>query len=375
MQRELPIPDFLKENADDIHKRMLNKSPNDICTIEGEFFWDCTRPTAEQNARLIQLQLQNTLKLAYTQTSYGEYLKLLGECKGVFENKSTKSVGYVKFTGKPGVVIKQGEVVSTPATNKKQAIEFETLESKQIDNSEFCIIKCHCKEPGVIGNVKKGTITVLYKSISGIRAITNENDFSGGTDIEDEEHFRERVIAAEQEDRLSGADTDYIRWAKEVPGVGNAYCIEEWDGPGTVKVLILDKNGQTATQELVKKVKDYIYPDKLPGKNRGGKAPIGAVVTITTPTTLAINIKAKFKFKYGFSQEIIFDNLKDKINKYLFGIKIGGTIRYNAIHTIVGSMILTNEGIEDFNELTINNGSENIILGDQVAVIGDVINL
>lgn len=108
------------------------------------------------------------------------------------------------------------------------------------------------------------------------------------TDIEDQEHYRERVIAAEQEEQLSGADSDYVRWALEIDGVGSAYSIAEWNGPGTVKLLILDKNGQPATAELTKSVKDYIYPDKLPGQNRGGKAPIGAIVTISTPTTIAV---------------------------------------------------------------------------------------
>lgn len=39
----------------------------------------------------------------------------------------------------------------------------------------------------------------------------------------------------------------------------------------------------------MKAVKDYIYHDKLLGKNRGGKATIGAIATIDTATILSTN--------------------------------------------------------------------------------------
>ena len=35
---DIPIPDFLNESADDIHKRMIDRAPSDINTIEGDFF-------------------------------------------------------------------------------------------------------------------------------------------------------------------------------------------------------------------------------------------------------------------------------------------------------------------------------------------------
>lgn len=122
-------------------------------------------------------------------------------------------------------------------------------------------------------------------------------------------------------------------------------------------------------------MQNYIYKIVPKEENRGGKAPIGAIVTIDTPVTLIIDIKANFKFKEGFNSEIVLNSLKENLSKYLSGISIGGTILYNAIHTIVGSMILTGEGIEDFKNLTVNGITENIKLIDQVAVIGEVTNI
>lgn len=372
MERELPIPVFLTEDEEVIHERMLSNF-QDVSTLEGDFIYDATRPTAEQIAELKQLGLQNNLKIAFPQTSYGEYLEWLGECKGVFKNQPTKSVGVITFIGIQGTIITKGTIVTTVATDEKQSIEFELLETKTIGESETVDIKAECRIAGIIGNVSKGSISVLLGSINGIKSVTNKESFKGGTDIEDEEHFRERVLVAEQEDKLSGANSDYIRWAKEVDGVGYAYVVAEWNGAGTVKVLILDKNRKAATQELIDKVQEYIYPLNVEG-NRDGKAPIGAVVTIATPQTLLINVKASFVFSNGFSQETVLNILKNKIDKYLDKIDIGGTVSYNAIYSLTGSMMLADEGIQDFSNLTINDGTTNIILNDQVVGIGEIVN-
>ncbi|HBF1228362.1 TPA: baseplate J/gp47 family protein [Clostridioides difficile] len=374
MERELPIPLFLTEEEDSVHERMLSNF-QDVSTLEGDFIYDATRPTAEQIAELKQLGLQNNLRIAFPQTSYGEYLEWLGECKGVFKNQPTKSVGMVTFNGAQGTIITKGTIVTTIATDEKQSIEFELLETKTIGANETVDIKAECRIAGTIGNVSNNTITVLLGSISGVKSVSNKEDFRGGTDIEDEEHFRERVLVAEQEDKLSGASSDYIRWAKEVDGVGYAYVVPEWNGAGTVKVLILDKNRKAATQELIDKVQEYIYPLNISeGENRDGKAPIGALVTVVTPDTLLINVKASFIFSNSFNEETVLNNLKTKIDKYLDKIDLGGTVSYNAIQAIVGSMMLTDEGIQDFSNLTINDAKENIKLQDQVVGIGEIVN-
>lgn len=214
MGRELPIPVFLTEDEEAIHERMLSNF-QDVSILEGDFVYDATRPIAEQIAELKQLGLQNNLKIAFPQTSYGEYLEWLWECKGVFKNQPTKSVEVITFIGIQGTIITRGTILTTVATDEKQSIEFELLETKTIGENETVDIKAECRIEGIIGNVSKGSISVLLGSINGIKSV-NKEDFKGGTDIEDEEHFRERVLVAEQEDKLSGANSDYVRWAKEI---------------------------------------------------------------------------------------------------------------------------------------------------------------
>lgn len=372
MAEDLAMPDFLQEDADTIHQRMLEKAPAGINIIEGDFFWDNTRPAAEEKAELVQIKLQNVLRLAFPQTSYGIYLEYIGESKGIFKNPATKSTGEIKVTGEVGTIIDKGKIISTAATEETESIEFEFTESVTIGETGIAYVDAECTAAGMIGNVQSGDITVLNTPIDGVESISNETAFTGGTEIEDEEHFRTRVIESELEENLSGADSDYVIWAKEVDGVGSAWAIPEWNGPGTVKLLILDKNGQIANESLINEVQNYIAPIVPEGENRGGKAPVGAIVTVTTPSVLYINISANFIFEDGFVPSNVLNALKEKVSSYLSGLNVGDIVIYKIIDSIAGSMILNNEGIKDYSNLTINNGTANIATVEQIAMVGEV---
>lgn len=369
---DFEMPDFLSENADTIHARMLKKAPKDVNTIEGDFFWDNTRPTADEMETMLY-KMQRFLKIAFPQTSYGQYLNYLGELKGLPRNDATFSTGKIKVTAVPGTQIVKGKIACTVATEDKTSIEYEFQETKTIDSTEIAYIDAKCTQAGVIGNVPPGNITMLLTPINGVKSITNEEQFKDGTDIEDDTHYSQRIVEVEQQEKLSGADSDYIRWAQKVDGVGYAYVKEEWNGPGTVKVLILDKNGQTATQELIDAVQNYIAPIVPPGQNRGGLAPIGAIVTVATASILNLSVKADFIFTSGYDPSEVLTNIKNEANNYVTKVDLNGTILFKAIDSIVGSFILLKKGLDDYSNLTVNNETINIVLDEQVAVVNEVV--
>ena len=248
--KNLELPSFINESADNIHARMLQRAPAEISAIEGDFFWDATRPTAEEHERLVGLKLANILKLVFPQTSYGQYLEYLGECRGVFKNPATKATGILSITGKASTYIKLGSIFSTVATDELEAVEYITIEDGYIDSNGQCDLIVECSVAGTIGNAPANSITVLVSNIPDISTINNKEAFKNGTDIEDEEHFRERLMSSYEEEASSGNIAHYERWAKEVEGVGRAYVTSEWNGAGSVKVSILDKNGDIANREL-----------------------------------------------------------------------------------------------------------------------------
>lgn len=64
----------------------------------------------------------------------------------------------------------------------------------------------------------------------------------------------------------------------ENSGVGKAKAFPLWDGPGTVKVALLNNEMQTPAEAVIEAVQEYIDPTQ-DGMGEGA-APIGPVVTV-----------------------------------------------------------------------------------------------
>lgn len=97
---------------------------------------------------------------------------------------------------------------------------------------------------GANGNADAGTVLTLDVNIAGVEAqLTLIEAATGGADIEDEEAFRSRGLLSWQEPPQGGSDTDYKKWALEVPGVTRAWVKRRLNGAGTVGVYIMcDEN-------------------------------------------------------------------------------------------------------------------------------------
>ena len=328
-----------------------------------------TRPAIEK-AEVTQLKLQNILRLAFPQTSYGQYLDFLGEMKGVFRHPATPATGTVVFTGQPGTVIPAGFVVLTEAAGTFPAIEFKTKERVQIGENGTVTVAAECLESGTIGNVAANTITLLSEPINGVASVTNPEPFTGGTEMEDDDSFRERVLTAYDEP-LSGAKKDYERWAKEVPGVGEVYTVPLWNGPGTVKILITDTNGQPANQELIDAVQAHIAPD---GNLGGRKAPWGRV-TVDAPEVFAIDIAFSLFLKDGYDAETVVENIKARLRDFLAGFELNTGDRPPDRITVtrVGHEILSVNGVADYASLALNGNDDYVeIPVAKIPVLGEV---
>jgi uncharacterized phage protein gp47/JayE len=64
-------------------------------------------------------------------------------------------------------------------------------------------------------------------------------DLTDGVDTEDEEVYRERFLAHLSDPPEGGAVSDYVEWARSVPGVLSAYVYRNRRGLGTIDVAVL----------------------------------------------------------------------------------------------------------------------------------------
>jgi len=366
---EFTPPSFLNDqDAETIHKRMMENLPPDIDNTENGFPWDFTKPTALEKAEMLEFHLVETLKIMFPMWAYDEWLDYHAKGRGITRKPANAASGELLITGIPGTTIPAGFKFAAPATGDEPAIEYQTSEKYTIGEDGTVRVTVMAVEAGTRGNVPANTVTLMMTPIKGITSITNEAQITGGTEEESDDELRNRImeIDAASEANFVGSDGDYKRWAEEVPGVGTALVMPEWAGPGTVKVVVIDANGQPANAAIIAAVYDNIMS---PGDRLQRKAPIGATVTIEAPTAKELNYTFTLELKAGENQETVLERFKAQLRTYYVEAKKDGVVRYNRV-----SSILTNtDGVKDFTGLTINGGTINIELEeDEYPVTGTI---
>ncbi|MEK5068114.1 baseplate J/gp47 family protein [Sporosarcina sp. FSL K6-1508] len=301
----------------------------------------------------------------FPQFASGPFLDWHGEPIGVFRRVATHSTGDVLIIGKPETIIPRGTLLATIGDENEAGYLFEVVNTVAIDANGQALLRVKAVDPGVEANVPAGSIQGIVGSINGVTAITNPERTEGGTDEEGDESYRFRVVDRHQNKPLSGSRKDYERWAREVSGVGDVIVLPLWNGPKTVKVLVTDSERQLATIELIEAVQLHIAPD---GDLGGGLAPIGALVTVDTITTVPVVIAiTSLVIAEGYELEEVRQNIRDSINLYFSDKPL---VKWSE----VGAAITNTKGVADHGGWLLDDSINNIILekGER-AVVGEVL--
>lgn len=347
------------EDQDDltIKNRMANNITSDIDKSEGSFVNDVLSPTSQELAQNY-IDLDELLKrvFAITAAQYGYSTDLENRCAefGVIRKAGSYSTGQVTFSGTDGTVIPNGTLIQTLS-----GLQFKTLQDGTIVGGSLTA-NIQAVSIGDEYNVPANAIVQLPVQLTGVTSVTNAQLTSGGADVESDNDLLQRLLLKAQTPAVSGNANHYKSWATEISGIGDAKVFPLWNGPGTVKVCIIDSNKQPANADLVSQVTQHIEDNK----------PIGANVTVVSAQALSINIDTKVVANSNYTISQIQDNIKSKVQSYLQVIAFKQSyISYAQI----GSCILSSEGVSDYSSLSINEGSSNINIGDeQVAIVGTV---
>jgi len=362
------LPEYLNDQTFEIIlQRMLDAIPDDIDKSEGSFIYDVLASVAAELAQAA-IWAQEVLRRGFAQTTFGQYLDLRCAEHGLTRKPAVKATGQVVFTGIPGTVIPVGTQMSTVGSEATPAIFFATTEEVTIGEDGTATANIEAVKAGTSGNVAAGAISLLAQPLSGVVEVTNPEPTSGGTDEESDEELLQRLLERMQRPPDTGNKYDYVRWAKEVPGVGDAICIPLWNGPGTVKVVIVDSNGAPASQELIEAVQDYISPAPETGE---GRAPIGANVTVSAPETVPINVSATLSYTQGYDPATVQAAVEEAVESYINSLKIGEDVKYFGI----ANAIYITPGVEDCIDLLVNGGTDNVAVSDEEKAIKGAVTL
>lgn len=326
---------------DEIIEYMLSSVPEEYDISVGSFFYDLLYPVAEQ-IYLLQKRISRLSENTFAVTAEGEYLDRKTAEQNIVRKTATYSKGTLLISGNRGEVILKGAKVA--ADN----VLFEVNETVSITENGSVEVGATCTVSGNAGNVKKGDINRFPITLPGITAVQNITDFTGGYDAESDADLLERYIEKVSRPNVSGNKYHYIEWAKEVSGVGDVKVIPLWNGAGTVKVVIVDADNRPADSELISKVKEHIEENR----------PIGAEVTVVSASPVMINISVSLTADNTSNIQTTVENvLKDYLS--------GEAIKKEYIsYAKIGSLILSISGVEDYTDLKVNSGTENIKIAD-----------
>lgn len=348
-------PEFVENNSpEEIQRRMMNNLPDGIDDTPGGFPWDFTFPTAIQKAELIQFHLVRTLMLMFPMWAWGEWLDRHAEMCGLTRRKAGYASGNLTVEGTPGTRIKEGTMFATPATDSGSSLLFRVVENVEIPEEGTADVSVIAAASGTKSNVPAGTVTLMVVPVKGISGVTNKKAITGGTDTENDESLRERIQEANTSPiSFVGNDSDYVRWAKEVIGVGSVVVLPEWDGPGTVKLVILDSNGKPGNESILSSVYDYIVS---PNDRQRRLAPIGATVTVTAPETVEMRFRADIVLDEDFTLRAVQDGFAKNILRYYEEAKQEGML----VYTQMAAVLSETAGVDDYTEFFVNDKKENI---------------
>jgi len=334
-----------------ILSRLLSGISDEFDKTVGSFFYDIDKPVSDEIAQ-ISNRTEQILKNGFALTATGIYLDTKVAEQGIVRKTATNSVVNVTVVGTPESIISSGDKVAS------DTLIFTITEAAILDETGTVTVSAKCDTPGRIGNVPVGAINRFPVTLPGLVSVTNETPAEDGFDEETDDELRKRYFEKVSLPATSGSKYHYIMWAKEISGVGDAKCLPLWNGNGTVKVIIINADKGTASDELINEVAEHIEEQR----------PIGAEVTVESATPLVIDISVSLVLANGVDMETARKKITDSITKYLQKNAFSGAY---VSYAQIGGCILSCDEVNDYSDLLLNGGNDNIQIGEtEVPTLG-----
>lgn len=360
MITEFELPDeLIGVSYESILQKMKSRIPAQYDAVEGGFVHDMLAPNALEEDELVNFWLPLALQTMSHIWATGRWLDYHAADCGMIRRPATCATGTLQIETSEEVSIPEGFIFCIPGDNGVSAQDFIALE--EVTGSGTLEVRIQAADAGTVGNVKADTITIMKTPLRGIVSITNPERLTGGVAAESDDSLRKRIddFYAGRGASFVGNKKDYIRWAKEVPGVSYAHCLPCYFGKNTVKLVIADGNGDPATEELCKAVEKHIFGTGHEDLER--LAPIGVVRwEVAPPELFQINISAEIKLAEDFDLATVEDNLRADLLA-LYKSLADDDLNFGALkYTALADVFYHCAGIADFKNILVNGATENI---------------
>lgn len=249
---------------------------------------------------------QNLLKY-----SSGAYLDNLGAFRGVTRLSADPAVVTVRFT----LSSPQTTVVSIPKGTRVSGGDeayFATDDYSEIlAGGTYKDVPCTCLTKGIIGNAYEvGQLNVLVDPITYIASVSNITASSGGSDIEDDASFRERIFIAPSSYSVAGPREAYIYHMKSFSTLISDVKVQ-MTSPGYVDVRVLLEGGEIPDTSFLTEAEKFLSDSAI--------RPLTDNVTVQAPDIVYYMLEVTYYILQENSNavETIKVAVESAINNYL----------------------------------------------------------
>lgn len=341
---------FREHTYEVIRKRILDNIVSDVDKREGSVTSNLVSPLAEEVAKSY-LAIAEILGVGFIEDTFNDYLEKRTSEFGIYRKAGVNATGVITVEGVQGVVIPVGTLV------KLNDLEFKILDEGEINKSGSLELSVIATDIGYKYNLGEGTTLEFVENIKGVTSIKVKEDFINGADLETDDELRDRFRVFINNPRTSGNIYHYQEWALECEGIGKAKVYPLWNGNGTVKVMVTGNNNRPVGQDLLEQCKAYIETQR----------PIGATVTVTTPTILNIDVTVKFNLNSNYTLAEVTQEIKALLKDYI------ESCEKEIVFTKIFGYVANLGGVDDITEFKLNNAMANIsVAEDKIPVVNNV---
>ena len=350
---------FENITAEMIRNRMLESMPEGTDKSEGSVNWNAVSAGALEIKNIL-IEMDGIYQEGFIDTASRLFLIRHGEERKVSPYPATYAIGRAVFN----MEIPIGSRFSVDMVN------FVVIE--RISQYTY---KVQCETAGTEGNRHLGDM-IPIEYIQGLTKAVLEEIIVPGEDAEDTESYRERILDSFNYQSYAGNIAYYKEKVKEIPGVGAVKVYPIWNGPGTVKLELLDGEYDIPSEEMVEEIQEAVDP---PGYHGWGMkiAPIGHYATVMAAKKLEIDVIFDLTYQDGYNWEKVKPDAEESVKAYLLEL----TKEWEDTDMIVVRIsqierrILDLEGVLDIANTRINSQDANLQLESsqipQLGVIAD----
>ena len=209
------------------------------------------------------MNVEKSGKMDLLKYAYGDFLDNLGANRGVSRLPAYPAVTTVRFT----LSAIMESVITIPAgtrVSNGDQLYFKTDEVAEVQIGDLYVdVPCTCLEEGEEGNgVIPGMLNNLVDPIPYVASVSNIEETSGGSDIESDDDYVDRIYLAPSGYSVAGPKDAYIYHTKSYSSaIGDVEVSSP--NPCEVEVRFLMADATMPTDALIEEVKDYLSDDSI----------------------------------------------------------------------------------------------------------------